>query len=178
MATISLTFLSRIRAAWEQAQGAVVAQFQELQTQLTAPLATVDVTAATVAALGVSIVPPFVASNFTGGGTQTWTVTAAQVLNWSYCVIGPRLLLDFVLNGTTVGGAANPTLQITLPKTYTAARYASNACTVVDNGVNVTGRVFVNPGQRLLFIQREDQANFAASATNTGTFGQLLLEVM
>lgn len=180
---ISLTFLHRIRQEWEQAQAAVLSQFEELQAQLVPSLTTHDATTATVAALGVSVVPTLATgvgltlSAFTSGGFGTWQVTAANVLNWSYGVLGPRILLDFYVNATTVTAPLDVNLQINLPNNYTVARYASNACTAIDNGTFVTARVLATPGQRVIQIRRTDQANWAASSASTYVFGQLLVEV-
>lgn len=176
---VSLTFLARIRNAWDQAQGAIVSQFEELQAQLSPTLTRADATAVTVAALGVAVVPTFVASDFVGGGTQTWTVTSANVLHWSYCPLGgPRVLLDFEIVNTSVGGVADVTIMIRLPNGYVAARRAFNLCRIRDNGVERTGFAFVLPGEHVVRINRLDGAAFTASATNTELHGQLVIAVV
>ena len=82
---------------------------------------------------------PFNAANFTGGGTQTWTVTAATQITFSYSLTGTTLAFQIKLAGTSVGGVPNTTLRIMLPVAYANPRQQFGTFHFVDNGVHGIG---------------------------------------
>jgi len=63
--------------------------------------------------------PPFSASNFTGNGGMTWTVSSVDT--FQYCVIGNTMFVNFIISGT-VGGSLNTTLRIQIPGGYTCVK--------------------------------------------------------
>lgn len=59
----------------------------------------------------------FNAGNYTGGGSQTWTVDAGDVPIATYVKIGTYMMLNMYATGTDVGGTVNPALRYTVPCT-------------------------------------------------------------
>lgn len=175
--SISLTFLGRIRNAWELAQGAVVAQFEELQAQLAPTVTAVDTVTATVAARGAWILPTFAATNFTGFSAQTWTVASTAVATFQYTIIGSVMVLVFDLRSTTVGGTPSAALQIKVPGGWLATASVINPVKLVDNGTHTTGFALTTPRSSILLIERTDVANFTASAAATSVQGQITFPV-
>ncbi len=133
-------------------------------------------------AIGDTIPVFFKPTDYTANGAMTWTVPNAGVVMLSYFLVGSRMFLDFYVPGTTIGGVVNTTLRIKIPDGYFAAQFtASNPCRIVDNGVPATGLAFVAAGAvgvgNILGIQREDSANWTASAGNASVQGQINFEV-
>jgi len=59
---------------------------------------------------GAWISPPFVASDYFGGASMTWTVTAGQVTTAMYRLSGRTLFWALDVRNTTLGGT--PTVNI------------------------------------------------------------------
>ena len=128
-------------------------------------------------AIGDTITPFFVPTDFTANGTMTWTVTAAQVSNLSYYKVGSRMVLDFQIIASTVAGVANNRLRIAIPEGLFAARGILNPCRVIDNGVITTGFATVATADRVISIGRNDNANFAVGGgATTSVQGQIDFE--
>lgn len=117
------------------------------------------------------------ASDFTGNGTQTWTISGtAGATEIRYALVGSQMRLDFYVTQTTVGGGANTRLLIKIPGGFYPAYQAYNLCRIVDNNVVAVGVAFVAPGTNQIQIQRNDSANWAASVALTSVQGQLWFE--
>lgn len=120
----------------------------------------------------------FAAGNFTGTGTQTWTLTAPDQADFKYTLIGKTMLVKVQLAATSVGGVAATGLQVVIPGGFTAASVAYNAAAfMLDNGVLAVGRLSVAAGGTKILVERSDGAVWTASANATYVYGQLTLEV-
>lgn len=113
-------------------------------------------------AAGDLIDVPFVAADFTGSGTLTWTVKPGNVLTLAYSLTGSEMLMAIGLSSTTVAGAGN-ILQFMIPAGYKASRRVDSATGVLsDAGTLTTGTIFVSAGSNVVKVTRTDQANFTA----------------
>lgn len=114
---------------------------------------------------------------YTANGSMTWTVQAADQTTFAFTQMGKTLVVAFVLTSTTVGGVANSTLQITIPKGHVAARTMVAPVWISDNGTATTGIATVTANSTVIAIQRTDGANFALATNTTAVRGQITLEV-
>lgn len=120
---------------------------------------------------------PFLAGNFTGSGTMTWTQPAATA-SLRYSLIGKTVTVGFEFTGATIGGGLGGTLFARLPdESFQPAVTRRNLYMLVDNGAFAVGVVIVVAGTRALLFQRLDQTAFAASAALTALVGELVYEV-
>ena len=129
------------------------------------------------AALGYTVTPPFRPTDFTASAAMTWTVAAGDISNFSYYLLGPRMVLDFQIVNTTVGGVASTRLQMKIPANLRAARGVLTMCRVIDNGVIVVGFATMSAQDPYISIGRLDNGNFAAAAGTTSVQGQIDFEV-
>lgn len=128
---------------------------------------------------GQWITPTFAAGDFTGNGTQTWTLTAPDVAVFAYHVSNKTVTINLQLATTSVGGVANTILQITNTSWggFTAARVMFNhAAFLSDNGTLREGAIQVIDGTHLGFTL-STAANWAAAANTTYCYGQITFEV-
>lgn len=65
--------------------------------------------------LGTWIDIPYRSGDFTGGGSQTWTVDAADLLANRYIRVGGLLIWEFAVTASDVGGTPNPVLRVANP---------------------------------------------------------------
>jgi hypothetical protein len=107
-------------------------------------------------------------SNFTAGGSQSWTVEVGDQTTYAYTEVGLTQTLSVVLATTTVGGTANPELRVAIPNGRTAARTTSGSCVGLNNSAAFNGFWQATSGNAYVSIFNEPTAgtNWAA-ATNT-----------
>ena len=124
-------------------------------------------------ALGDPIAIPFVPGDFTANAAMTWTVGAGDITTWSYTLIGTRMIVDCVIQNTTVGGAVAQILQMKIPGGWYAAASAFNPIYALDNAVasSVVASVLINTN--IIRLIRLDAANWTAAAAATSVYGQL-----
>lgn len=129
--------------------------------------------------MGDWIAIPYGAVSFTGNGTMTWTVQAADQLRYSYMLIGHTLFLDFSFTTTSVGGVANTTLLLPLPYNYKAANSQHGTPFYYsDNGTFGIGLARVAASAQVVQLLTAGIANWTASANNTAMEGQLRIEII
>ncbi len=95
--------------------------------------------------LGTWVSIPFNAGDYTGGGAQTWTVAAGDVVAAKYMVIGKTMWIGLELITTTVGGVPHNDLLFLIPGGFIAASSLRALTRVSDN----SGAVF-GPGVALV----------------------------
>lgn len=157
---------------------AIDADLSDLSGRLTTAEANIATLQTQVAAmLAAWTVPAFSAGVFTAGGAQTWTVASGDVANFRYRLVGKTMTLAFSLDTTTVGGVANPLLQITIPGGNTAAAPFNNSIHVNDNGTHVAGVASTSTGDTHIYLSKLDFSNFAAAANTTGIYGEITFEI-
>ena len=127
--------------------------------------------------LGEMIPVPYLAANFTGSGTMTWTVDGADVNNLAYAVIGKLMFLAFNISATSVGGALSSALQIAIPGHAQSSRYGAGSYQYADNGVAGAGAWQVSPNGTVLQLFNASSGNWTASANNTTVVGTAIFEV-
>lgn len=128
---------------------------------------------------GQWITPTFSAGDYTGNGTQTWTLQSGDIGVFAYHVSNKTVVITLQLATTSVGGVANTTLQITNTAWggLTAARVSYNhASFISDNGTLREGSIQIIDGTHVGFILSTG-ANWAAAANTTNVYGQLTFEV-
>jgi hypothetical protein len=125
------------------------------------------------------ISPAYDAVNFTANGTMTWTVDAGDVITYAYKIVGRTMTIQFVLAGTSVGGALNTDLRVAIPAGKIAAKTMTTGMGVVsDNAVeSAGGRLFVTASAAFLTLQKLNAANWTASVNNTAASGQIAIEI-
>lgn len=137
-------------------------------------------------ALGVWIDLSFLASRFTGGGTQTWTLTSGDQSALRYTLIGKTMTLAWDLRTTSVGGAAATTLKIALPTLlmpsgvtirYRATALANGTHWYSDNGTVGIGRCQVTARGTTVDLYLMGLGNWAGAANTTATAGTFPFEV-
>jgi hypothetical protein len=118
---------------------------------------------------------------FLGNGAMTWTLDAADLVTFAYCLMGKRLELSFVIRGAAVGGVADTTLKIEIPgldargeRVGGRARH-DGAVWYDDAGTKGIGVARVTAGGGFVEIQKPTGANWTAGANSVE--GQIALEV-
>jgi hypothetical protein len=175
---IGLSFLNQVRGL--KPSGGLLAQtFQQIVSGVTAGYHiehTVDDHHGTIhatgpmyergrtAALGESQVPPFLATDFSAVAPLTWVVASAGLETYAYAWVGPRLLFDLSISGTT-GGANGPYLTIRLPLNLTAKRTAYVPLFIYEAGVVINGGLLYSTvGSRVLTLIKPLAANWVAGS--------------
>lgn len=122
----------------------------------------------------------FAAGNFSGSGTQTWTLTSGDQLSYRYMAIGKTLWILFDLETTSVGGVADVDLRLALPAGFTTASVSiTGNFLYIDNGAaSDIGYVRISGvGQSYIQLRKRDSSNWTASVNNTSAIGTVMLEV-
>lgn len=121
----------------------------------------------------------FSAGNFTGGGTQTWTLTSGDQDTFRYVEIGKTMIVQVVLLTTSVGGTAHPELRLTIPNGRTTASTSAGTLFGLNNGVSAypcyqadSGATYVR-----IFVDPTLATNWTASTNNTQIRGTFVLHV-
>jgi hypothetical protein len=128
---------------------------------------------------GTYISPAFSSGDFTANGSMTWSVDSGDVLDYSYYLIGRRLLLNVYINNTTVGGTANTTLLVKIPGGFTATRSVNMPIRVNDGSGAIQGLLASVSSQTNLQVFRALNltTNWSLTTNATGVFGMLEFEV-
>lgn len=101
------------------------------------------------------------ASTFIGSGSQTWTVSQSQATTFDWWKHGTGMQVNFMLVGTTVGGAAADHVSFYIPDNFTAAHSARNVIQLDDgSGTSAAGVAVVTKNGRTVDIYRMTGANF------------------
>jgi hypothetical protein len=129
---------------------------------------------------GAYIAPPYNAANFTGLGSMTWTVEAADVLGFRYKLKGKEIFVSFQLATTSIGGTLNIGLilqntgfgSFTLAATglYLPVAYLNDAGTLTPGYCTVASASAFQ-------ITKQTAVNFAASTNGTYAYGTAQAEV-
>jgi hypothetical protein len=106
---------------------------------------------------------PFSATNFTGGGGMTWTVTAPNMIRNSYTLIGKTVIWMVMITSSVLGGTPSGQLLLTVPGMGLAGGAGTQTGTVTlmqdGNGARVHG-FLENAGTTQLRVQRYDSLAF------------------
>lgn len=133
---------------------------------------------------GAWITPTFAAGNFTGSGTQTWTLAAGDVAALAYRLSGRTVTVSFDLATTSVGGGAAPFLRIGNAAWggFTAARMVETLGAVADNGAPaVAGLISVGLDTATAISINTNVnggSNWTGSADATLTRGTITFDVL
>ena len=119
----------------------------------------------------------FVAGNFTGNGSMTWTVTSAQQNTFAYTLVGNLMTVFFSIVGGTVGGTVNSILQMTIPAGKKSTFTVLNGCNIENNSVYAQTACQVNPGgsQITCYANAGGTVNWTAGAVSV--YGQITFPV-
>ena len=128
-------------------------------------------------AIGYWTTPAFSAGDFTGNSSMTWTVAAGDVATHAYTITGKTMTVNFVLNGTTVGGTPNFALQMAIPASKTATKAVQVPAYMIDNGTRGLGFASVAAGGTQISIIKSDASNWAASTDATYVYGSITFEI-
>lgn len=126
---------------------------------------------------------PHAAGDFTASGAMTFTVQAADLITFTYGLMGKRLEVGLVIRGASVGGVADRTLRVAIPgndkqgAALTAARDWSDTVWVNDNGTKSIGIARVSAGGSVIEIEKADGSNWAGAVNTTGVEGTFAFEV-
>lgn len=131
---------------------------------------------------GKWITPGFVAGDFTGNGSMTWTLAAGDRAAMSYRVTRSTIQVNFVLVTTTVGGTPNTTLKIGNGQWggFTAGAFQIDQTLgfVIDNGVReAPGFLEVAAAGTSIGCIRYTAANWTAVADNAYVTGLATFEL-
>lgn len=131
-----------------------------------------------IVAIGDTLPVNFMPTLFTGSGAMTWVLVVGCVVNFSYCLIGSRMFIDFDFVNTIVGGTPDLAVQFKIPDGWFAARQTMVPCRIVDQAVITSGLAVVAAMGRNVLIYRQDIVNWAAGgAANNDVQGQISFEV-
>ena len=119
----------------------------------------------------------FVAGNFTGNGSMTWTVTSAQQNTFAYTLVGNLMTVFFSIVGGTVGGTVNSILQMTIPAGKKSTFTVLNGCNIENNSVYAQTACQVNPGGSTItcYANAGGTVNWTAGAVSV--YGQITFPV-
>lgn len=129
---------------------------------------------------GEPIDVPFSAGNFTGNGSMTWTVDAADQGEWRYLQRGKTLYQKFRVQNTDVGGTASNILQAALPNGFTSGTSNRLLNIPVRNaGTFEAGVVFFSSvGVTVIGFVLLSTANWTlTSSDNTDIFAAFEMEI-
>lgn len=129
------------------------------------------------AVVGAWTTPTFAAGDFTGGGSQTWTVAAGDVSTYAYTITGKTMTVAFTIITSTVGGTPNADLNIAIPASKTATKAMSNACYLAEPSSNVIARCRVSAAGTIIVISKIAGTNLEASTNGTSVIGQITFEI-
>lgn len=115
---------------------------------------------------GAAITIPFNAGDFTGNIAMTWTLDAADLVGANYIQRGKQLLMNVIINSSTVGGTPNNELRMALPGGFTGAGTATLIFFQRDNGTSRTGLAQMLNSGTYVQLFKSDFTNYAASTNN------------
>lgn len=131
---------------------------------------------------GAWITPAFVAGDFTGAGSMTWTVAAGDVETDRYRISGITAMYQYSYRDTTVGGTPSADLRRALPALLTpktASEITVSWSRNLDNGTANDGFCYTfGTGGLFLFLRRDKTSgNWAAATDNTDIQGTHVWEI-
>lgn len=131
---------------------------------------------------GAWITPAYAAGDFTASGSMTWTVDSGDVPVYKYWLKGRTLLVNWVINTSSVGGTPSYALFLKIPGGFSAAtgQYTSGMMFKDNGGAYTFSAAWVTSGtptQIQLYVVGFGTANWAASTNATGSYGQIAIEV-
>lgn len=124
--------------------------------------------------------PTFDAANFTGGGSQTWTVASGDITTFAYTIFGKTMTVSFFIATTTVGGTPNAALQIKIPASKTSTKRIFANIKTYNNAVEQTGVAEVLAGNTQIFLYTNTYfsgTNWSASTDNTWVVGSITFQI-
>lgn len=130
---------------------------------------------------GKPITPTFLNTDFSGLAPLTWTVAAAQTMQ--YFLRGKMLTVFVSVVSTSTGGTASAFLRISNGQWggfSVNTRLVRSGARTVDAGTGTAGNILVdNTSATVIFFQRDSAgANWSnAAVTNTSVEGELTFEV-
>ena len=130
-----------------------------------------QIDAANAALVGAWTAIPYNAANFTGSGSMTWAVEAADVTFLRYVLLGKTCVVTFGLANTVVGGTLSTTLKITIPITVATTGYGLVRMQPAGQAWEVG---VVDAAGTLLNITRTTIAAFTAGTTQI--YGTVIFE--
>jgi len=129
------------------------------------------------ALIGDWVAVTFAAGNFTGNGSQTWTLTSPDQVSLSYRIHNKSMLVIWALNTTTVGGTPNTQLRIAIPASKVATRQTNATHWYQDNGTAGVGLAQVSPSGTVIELYLMSLGNWAAATNTTASVGQIEFEI-
>ena len=128
--------------------------------------------------LGAWTTPTFSAGDYTASGSQTWTVASGDVTTMEYTIINKLMIVNWLIQTTTVGGTPATYLQIAIPASKTATKLAVVNTGVIDNGSpHEVGLATVAAAGTVIKISRNGGANWSAATNTTEVFGHMAFEI-
>lgn len=126
---------------------------------------------------GSPIVVAHAGGNYTGSGSMTWTVEAADQVTYTYRQAGKFLYVTVNINASSVGGTPSTTLQIALPSGFVCTRSFLVPSVAVNNGVLASS--YINPvaGGTVLRVFLLSGGNWTASTNNTNVLATCEFEI-
>ena len=121
------------------------------------------------------VVNPFVAGDFTGSGSMTWTVAAGDVVHFRYMILGNIMVVEVEVSLTTVGGTPSAALNIKIPASKTALYGRKIPVYASDNGTIEIAYCSVS-GTSLSFY-RVSGSNWSAATNTTGIACSVMFEI-
>lgn len=130
------------------------------------------------AALGRMDDVPFLASDFAGYLTMTWTVPQSAVRTNRYTLLPGGLMIWTVdLVGTTVGGTVTSVLRLKIPGGHRARGINLGVLRTVDAGAGAEAGMYVTAADLdYVAFARAGAGNWTAGSTNIR--GVMLIEVV
>jgi len=124
--------------------------------------------------LGVWQSIPFNAANFTADAPMTWGVDAADVLNFSYTLIGKTAVIGIGVVASTLGGTATANLYCALPFTPNVTIQAIGRYSVGGTGVFQPLLLYTLAGSPFVGLQPLGGGNFVVGVDNAYFQGSIL----
>jgi len=129
------------------------------------------------AAPGYWTSPAHTAKTFTGEGSMTWTVDAADVGTFEYTLAGKTMTVVLLLKSTSVSGTRGSFLQVAIPDGYIAASQTESFLRIDEGGKSVNGYMGTRAGDPVIRLMRIDRSNWAAATNNTSVSGEITFEI-
>lgn len=108
---------------------------------------------------------PHAGTDFTGNGSMTWTVSAGDMIENKYAVVGGVLLWSVVLTTFTIGGTLNTQLKILVPGGLTVAGNHYSAVAYSNGGAGNDALMVNILDSTHIMIRRKDLGAFVAGLT-------------
>ena len=111
---------------------------------------------------------------------MSWTVASGDLAVFDYRILGKEMLVNIIINTSTVGGTVNSPLKIKIPGGRSCARRAINPCHILDNGTRLIAYFEVDPAgdATQINVSKADGSNWTLSTDNTYVRGQLTIPLV